>query len=108
LKNVCVKNGSDDGMYAIFTQSAKKTFAHRSKQVGLFLQDTALRTREKRIVQIDPEQTIEKELTLIGQLLVFYFLIGAGGETRTRDPNLGKVVLYQLSYTRVAGYSLTP
>ena len=25
---------------------------------------------------------------------------GAGGETRTRDPNLGKVVLYQLSYTR--------
>ncbi len=28
--------------------------------------------------------------------------IGAGNETRTRDPNLGKVVLYQLSYSRVA------
>ena len=25
---------------------------------------------------------------------------GAGNETRTRDPNLGKVVLYQLSYSR--------
>jgi hypothetical protein len=29
------------------------------------------------------------------------FSIGAGNETRTRDPNLGKVVLYQLSYSRV-------
>ncbi len=28
---------------------------------------------------------------------------GAGNETRTRDPNLGKVVLYQLSYSRVSG-----
>ena len=26
---------------------------------------------------------------------------GAGNETRTRDPNLGKVVLYQLSYSRI-------
>jgi hypothetical protein len=25
----------------------------------------------------------------------------AGNETRTRDPNLGKVVLYQLSYSRL-------
>ncbi len=29
------------------------------------------------------------------------FLFGAGNEIRTRDPNLGKVVLYQLSYSRV-------
>ncbi len=28
-------------------------------------------------------------------------LFGAGNETRTRDPNLGKVVLYQLSYSRL-------
>ena len=28
------------------------------------------------------------------------FLIGAEDEARTRDPNLGKVVLYQLSYFR--------
>ena len=27
--------------------------------------------------------------------------IGAGNETRTRDLNLGKVSLYQLSYSRV-------
>ena len=25
---------------------------------------------------------------------------GAGNEVRTRDPNLGKVMLYQLSYSR--------
>ena len=29
--------------------------------------------------------------------------IGAGNETRTRDPDLGKVVLYQLSYSRLEG-----
>jgi hypothetical protein len=28
------------------------------------------------------------------------FQFGAGNETRTRDPDLGKVVLYQLSYSR--------
>ena len=33
-----------------------------------------------------------------GQELVEF---GAGNETRTRDPDLGKVVLYQLSYSRV-------
>jgi hypothetical protein len=27
---------------------------------------------------------------------------GAGNETRTRDPDLGKVVLYQLSYSRIS------
>ena len=29
---------------------------------------------------------------------------GAGNETRTRDPDLGKVVLYQLSYSRKEGH----
>ena len=29
------------------------------------------------------------------------FLLRAENETRTRDPNLGKVMLYQLSYFRV-------
>ena len=28
---------------------------------------------------------------------------GAGNETRTRDPDLGKVVLYQLGYSRFEG-----
>ena len=27
--------------------------------------------------------------------------LGAGNEARTRDPNLGKVMLYQLSYSRI-------
>ena len=31
----------------------------------------------------------------------FPVIFGAGNETRTRDPNLGKVVLYQLSYSRL-------
>jgi hypothetical protein len=30
---------------------------------------------------------------------------GAGNETRTRDPDLGKVVLYQLSYSRIPSES---
>ena len=30
-------------------------------------------------------------------------LIGAGDETRTRDPQLGRLMLYQLSYARITG-----
>ena len=30
-----------------------------------------------------------------------FVLFGAENETRTRDPDLGKVVLYQLSYFRL-------
>ena len=33
---------------------------------------------------------------------------GAGNETRTRDPNLGKVMLYQLSYSRKILMSVVP
>ena len=32
--------------------------------------------------------------------LAVFHCFGAENETRTRDPNLGKVVLYQLSYFR--------
>ena len=35
------------------------------------------------------------------------FLFGAGNEIRTRDPDLGKVVLYQLSYSRLTFCQLT-
>ena len=28
-------------------------------------------------------------------------IIGAGDETRTRDPQLGRLMLYQLSYSRI-------
>ena len=34
------------------------------------------------------------------QPLAVFFIFRAENETRTRDPNLGKVVLYQLSYFR--------
>ena len=34
------------------------------------------------------------------RLIGHYLEIGAENETRTRDPDLGKVVLYQLSYFR--------
>ena len=37
-----------------------------------------------------------------GTCVPFFVLrFGAGNETRTRDPDLGKVVLYQLSYSRI-------
>jgi hypothetical protein len=42
-----------------------------------------------------------KRLNHYGQAYRSFDKIGAGGGTRTRDPDLGKVVLYQLSYTRV-------
>ena len=35
-----------------------------------------------------------------------HFRFGAGDEIRTRDIYLGKVVLYQLSYSRLAATSL--
>ena len=36
------------------------------------------------------------------------FVSGAGNGARTRDPNLGKVVLYQLSYSRIINLSTWP
>jgi hypothetical protein len=41
----------------------------------------------------------QKTPTLMNKVDVF-LVFGAGNEIRTRDPNLGKVVLYQLSYSR--------
>ncbi len=35
------------------------------------------------------------------ELALYLSEFGAGNETRTRDPDLGKVVLYQLSYSRI-------
>ena len=35
------------------------------------------------------------------------FLLRAENETRTRDPNLGKVMLYQLSYFRTENETRT-
>ncbi len=35
--------------------------------------------------------------------MLSFFMFGAGNETRTRDLYLGKVSLYQLSYSREEG-----
>ena len=39
--------------------------------------------------------------TLSINLSIHTKFFGAGNEIRTRDPDLGKVVLYQLSYSRI-------
>ena len=38
-------------------------------------------------------------------MYIVTLMFGAGNEIRTRDPDLGKVVLYQLSYSRKKGTS---
>src|SRR3989344_7402061 len=45
----------------------------------------------------DSNTCFKQERRSMSGILVKY---GAGNETRTRDPYLGKVVLYQLSYSR--------
>jgi hypothetical protein len=44
------------------------------------------------------DSNVAVERTMLANLLNY----GAGNETRTRDPDLGKVVLYQLSYSRIS------
>ena len=52
-----------------------------------------------------PSETMFQRVLL--DFVLKTFGLGAENETRTRDPNLGKVVLYQLSYFRVrCRYSL--
>ena len=48
------------------------------------------------------ESQKRKRRSMSGVFVVFALKYGAGNETRTRDPDLGKVVLYQLSYSRGA------
>ena len=40
-------------------------------------------------------------------MTLFCSTCGAENGTRTRDPNLGKVVLYQLSYFRINSFRMT-
>ena len=57
-----------------------------------------MRRNEKRRRSLYFSNRRQKKATLLSG---FFFVFGAGNETRTRDPDLGKVVLYQLSYSRV-------
>ena len=56
---------------------------------------------------LDGRQSAETKKATLGSLFLRFItldkarsIFGAGNETRTRDPDLGKVVLYQLSYSR--------
>ena len=48
----------------------------------------------------EPSETMFQRVLL--DFVLKTFGLGAENETRTRDPNLGKVVLYQLSYFRIS------
>ena len=44
----------------------------------------------------------KRKKVLVAPVLILKLLkSGAGNEVRTRDPNHGKVMLYQLSYSRI-------
>mgnify|MGYP001039215055 FL=1 len=61
-----------------------------------FIDTPAPRKTRYRIIRPDLNTLKNAE----DNLSIISFLLGAENETRTRDPNLGKVVLYQLSYFR--------
>ena len=56
----------------------------------------------KLLIKSSAKRTIRYKKKRLPVLLTdnLYNLSGAENETRTRDPNLGKVMLYQLSYFR--------
>ena len=47
--------------------------------------------------------SLKKVLDIQFALITSTFLKGAANGTRTRDPQLGKLMLYQLSYCRTCG-----
>ena len=51
-----------------------------------------------RVVNVQPATVAQLEITFFQRDCG----VGAGDETRTRDIDLGKVALYQLSYSRLA------
>ena len=64
-------------------------------EVGIEPAYTALQGRCMTTLPLSLERSIEG-----GAPPSIDDVLGAGNEIRTRDPNLGKVVLYQLSYSR--------
>ena len=63
---------------------------------------TWVRRRLLREVQrTHTEKRIRSQLLTRNFRLSMLIRDGAGNGVRTRDPNLGKVVLYQLSYSRI-------
>jgi hypothetical protein len=77
-------------------------FAARGMQAKSSIGVFASATRSARW-----RQSAETKKATLGSLFLRFItlenarsIFGAGNETRTRDPDLGKVVLYQLSYSR--------
>ncbi len=77
-------------------------FAARGMQAKSSIGVVASATRSAR-----RRQSAETKKATLGSLFLRFItlekarsIFGAGNETRTRDPDLGKVVLYQLSYSR--------
>ena len=68
---------------------------------------TRLRRRWRRVPESNRTRRICNPLHNRFVNAPFEANLGAGNETRTRDPDLGKVVLYQLSYSRIAEDCLT-
>ncbi len=56
-----------------------------------------------KLTQFDEINAVKAEVggKVLSNTSIYLEIHGAGGGIRTRDPNLGKVVLYQLSYTRI-------
>jgi hypothetical protein len=52
---------------------------------------------------LPPSQIVANKKPLNLRPKGFWINVGAGNEARTRDLNLGKVALYQLSYSRAVG-----
>ena len=64
------------------------------------LEERCLSTR----LRTDKEKPYRKYYVLEGKAVLY----GAGDEVRTRDIYLGKVVLYQLSYSRIKVHTTYP
>ena len=61
--------------------------------------DSTVSERYRPTTNEKPSETMFQRVLL--DFVLKSFGLGAENETRTRDPNLGKVVLYQLSYFRI-------
>ncbi len=74
-------------------------WSHLGHKIQITLRIFFIDSNNKGTGNLKKYNKINKKKTLIFRLGPFKF--GAGNETRTRDPNLGKVMLYQLSYSRI-------
>ena len=60
------------------------------------------------LTRIHLPQIVLKKRILIANYLTIRILFGAANGIRTRDPQLGKLMLYRLSYFRITEYKVTP